>query len=474
MEKRKGALTAPVIARLIGQVRAGRAKERELPVGSVPGLYIDLGRPAWTFRARRPDGRPGRMKIGSVDLSGKENGKPVKGGHLSLAGANVVAAEQQHLVALGRDPFAEHVTEKERRRVVAIEKAASTFSAAAAQFVKEHKVPRKNRKPRNWGEVARILGLDYVDGSEPTLRKGGLAERWKDKPLGEIDGHDIYSLIDEARRRGIPGMGRSNAGISDARGRHLANALGGLFGWLHEHRKIVVNPTLGVWKPPAPAARDRVLNTKLDVRRADELRWFWSSCEKLAEPWGALLKLLLTTGLRRDEGAQLQWKELSDDFSTLRLDGSRTKNGRPHELALPAMVQQILRGVKRIERSPFVFTGLTGKTPVSGWSKIKTRVDELMLAEARKERDDDIEPWVVHDLRRTAASTMQHLGVRVEVIERALNHISGSFSGVSGTYQRDPLSDEVRAALARLAEHIERAVSGKSGSKVVPIHKTRA
>jgi len=64
---------------------------------------------------------------------------------------------------------------------------------------------------------------------------------------------------------------------------------------------------------------------------------------------------------------------------------------------------------------------------------------------------------------------MQYLGVRVEVIERALNHVSGSFGGVSGTYQRDPMTDEVRAALERWASHIEGIISGKAAAKVLPL-----
>jgi integrase len=468
MAKAKVALTAAAVARLKGP--------REIPDGGCPGLYLairETGSRGWNFRYRRPDRRPAKLVLGSVDVKGKENGgEPVIGGHLTLAAARVLATEARRLVALGRDPGAEHLADKERRRVVAIERTAKTFAAAAAQFIREYKIPRKNRPPRGWGETARILGLNITaDGGEPTLIEGGLAERWRDKPVSEITGHDIYGLIDEARRHGIPGMGRSNKGISDPRGRRMADVLGGMFGFLLQHRRIVVDPTIGMWRPPKPAARSRVLNTKPDVRRADELRWFWAATGKLAEPRGALLKCLLICGARRDELGELRWSELSDDLSMLRLDGSRTKNGRPLELALPPLVQDILRGIKRVEKSPYVFTGGTGKTPVSGWSKIKDRLDELMLDLAREERGKDatIEPWVVHDLRRTAASTMQYLGVRVEVIERALNHVSGSFGGVSGTYQRDPMTDEVRAALERWASHIEGIISGKAAAKVLPL-----
>ena len=56
-------------------------------------------------------------------------------------------------------------------------------------------------------------------------------------------------------------------------------------------------------------------------------------------------------------------------------------------------------------------------------------------------------PWRLHDLRRTAASGMARLGVNLPVIERVLNHVSGSFGGIVGVYQRHEFQDEKRSAL---------------------------
>jgi integrase len=415
--------------------------------------------------------------LGKTDLSRAENGgDPVIGAPLSLSAARRLASQCKHRVALGHDPAADYFAERDRRRVVALEKAASTFASAVRQFVDEYKVPKKGRKPRGWQEGARILGLDYpADGGEPTEVKGGLAERWREKPISEIDGHDIYAIIDEARRRGIPGMKRRTEGISDNRGRKVHAELSRLFGWLVAHRRIATDPTLGVWHPAAPPARSRVLNTKPDVRHADELRWFWAATGQLPEPWPQLLRTLLICGCRRDEVSEMRWSELSDDLAMLHLPGSRTKNGLPHDVALPPLVQGLLRSVRRVEGSPFVFTGVTGKTPVSGRSKIKRRLDELMLIEAHKERGDDatIEPFVVHDLRRTCASGMGDLGIPVDVVEKCLNHVSGSRGGIVGVYNRSELIPERKAALERWAAHVEGIVSGRA-ARIVPLKKRRA
>jgi hypothetical protein len=115
------------------------------------------------------------------------------------------------------------------------------------------------------------------------------------------------------------------------------------------------------------------------------------------------------------------------------------------------MVRDLIKSVKPIAgNANFVFT-TTGATPINGWGKVKKRLDAALKP---------AQPWRLHDLRRTAASGMQRLGVRSEVIERALNHLSGSFRGVAGIYQRDPMTADVQAALERWAGHLERITSG--------------
>src|SRR5262245_15068663 len=274
-------MSKPMTVAAVVRLKPGEIR-REIPDGGCPGLYLVLqpsGAKAWALRFRRPGGKPAKLTLGTCDSTGRENkGEPAVGGHLTLASARRLATEVRRQLALGNDPAVAWLAEKRRRRVIADEKAANTFAAAARKFIDEHTVSKRGRKPRRWRETARILGLDYpIDGAEPTEVPGGLAQRWRDKPIAEIDGHDLYSVIDEARHRGIPGVERRNEGISDARGRKMADALSPLFGSLHAHRRIAVDPSIGVWRPPPAASRDRVLNARADVRRADELRWFWSA-----------------------------------------------------------------------------------------------------------------------------------------------------------------------------------------------------
>ena len=61
----------------------------------------------------------------------------------------------------------------------------------------------------------------------------------------------------------------------------------------------------------------------------------------------------------------------------LRRGGSRTKNGRAHTVPLSPLVRELIACVKAKPDSPFIFT-TTGTTPVSGWSRMKDRLDAAM------------------------------------------------------------------------------------------------
>jgi integrase len=300
--------------------------------------------------------------------------------------------------------------------------------------------------------------------AKPSCAKGGLAARWADSPVASLDGDDIWATIDEARQRGIPGAERRNPKPSEARARAVAAALSGMFAWCRERRIIKTNPCAEIDRPKAPKARDRTLS-------AEEIRWFWRACAGANEPFGAIFRLLLLTGARLNEVAGMARGEVDADGETWRLPGERTKNGKPHLLTLSPLAQAILAEVK----SPlgrFVFS-TTGQSPVSGWSRAKRRLDAAMLKVARKERGKGatIAPWVLHDLRRTCVTGMAELGIRPDLIELVVNHVSGSRGGVAGIYNRSQQLPERRAALERWSTHVENLVAGRSAN-VIDLRKS--
>jgi integrase len=163
----------------------------------------------------------------------------------------------------------------------------------------------------------------------------------------------------------------------------------------------------------------------------------------------------LLTGCRLNEVAQMRRAELSDDGAVWTIPGVRTKNHREHRLVLPPQARAILAAVPTT--GDLVFT-TDGQHPVSCGSKIKQRLDAAMQTSL----------WRLHDLRRTTASGMARLGVALPVIERVLNHLSGSFAGIVAVYQHYQFEPEKQAALERWAAHIESLIEGRP-AKVIPL-----
>jgi integrase len=160
----------------------------------------------------------------------------------------------------------------------------------------------------------------------------------------------------------------------------------------------------------------------------------------------------------------MRWREIDLEKAVWTLPGERVKNGRTHSVPLSPRAIAILASLPRVAgETDFVFT-TNGRTAVSGFSKTISRLRAAL---------PDAPPFVLHDLRRSCATGMARLGVDLHVIERCLNHVSGSFSGIVGVYQKFKFEDGMRRAMDAWAAHIERLVSGDVASNVVELVKAR-
>jgi integrase len=249
----------------------------------------------------------------------------------------------------------------------------------------------------------------------------------------------VIEVIDRVVDRGAP-----------VAARRLHAYLHRLFRWCVGRGIIEANPMADLPKTGSETRRDRVLTD-------DEVVAVWKAADTIGWPFGPAVKLLILTAARRDEIRSLRWSEIHGD--EIRLEGVRTKNGEPHMIPLSAAALRLIENVPRIADSDYVFT-VTGETPISGFSKTKTELD----------KEAGLTDWRFHDLRRTAATGLQRLGVNLQVIEAALGHISGSRAGVVGIYQRHSFDAEKRVALDAWSRHIQMLVEGKPAA-VVPMRK---
>ena len=378
--------------------QAGDPRKRvEIPDAGKPGLYLVI--------------QPSRKKSWAVRYRFKGQAKKLTlDGFPSLGTARKLAQEALDVVAEGSDPAAE------KRAKKYADTSSDLFSAVAADFVERH--------------AKRNTRASSVRLTEQWLNKDVLP-RWGNKRVQDITKRDVLDLLDAVIDRG--------GGLSANR---VLAVIRKLFNWAVQRGVITVSPAAGIKPPLAEQSRDRILSD-------DEIRWLWLAGDKVGYPFGSMAKMLLLTGQRRNEVAGMTWAELDLDKKLWTLPGGRTKNDEAHEVPLSDPALAVIASLPRIKSDKgFLFT-TNGTTHVSGYSRAKAVIDKGMLDIAREERglEAEIPRWTFHDCRRTAVSGMARLGISLPVIEKTVNHSSGSFAGIVGVYQRHSFANEKRNAL---------------------------
>jgi integrase len=204
------------------------------------------------------------------------------------------------------------------------------------------------------------------------------------------------------------------------------------FTWCVRHSLLDQSPMQNMPAVQIGKPRTRVLPE-------DELRAVWTTARSLATPFHAIVALLCLTGARRGELSRLEWTWVGDD--TIIFPASVTKNGREHRIPIGPEAQNHFAAARKMDGSPYVFPAARQRsertTTINGWSKAKARFD----------KECGVSGWTLHDLRRTFATNLQRLGVRLEVTEALLNHVSGTRSGIVGVYQQHQWQSEKREAI---------------------------
>lgn len=210
--------------------------------------------------------------------------------------------------------------------------------------------------------------------------------------------------------------------------------------------KLASNPCRDAGRPAKPKARDRVLTE-------NEMAALWRVVDAQAEPWRSAVKLLILTGQRKSEVFEARRAEFDLKAGLWTIPAERAKNGAAHIVPLSEAARTVLEAIEEVPGSRLLFPADGNlENPASGISKAVERI----RAGVRAELSEDIAGWSLHDIRRTVATGLQRLGIRYEVTEAVLNHVSGSKGGVAGVYQRYGWADEKKAALGAWALEVER------------------
>ncbi|MDR7037981.1 integrase [Methylobacterium sp. BE186] len=362
------------------------------------------GNRTWVIRPPRSGGASKLHTLGSADT-------------IDLASARRSAQEKIAEAALGGDPT------KAKREARA--QAALTFGSLVDRYIADKEA--KGRRPSTVSNMRHHLKCHW--------------QPLHCRPLNAISRADLA-----VRHREL---------VSEC-GPHAADRarsiLSTFFVWAMAEGMANANPVTNTRTATVPTRRDRVLSD-------EELVAIWCACRE--DDFGRIVRLLILTGQRRDEVAEMRHTEIDLPTALWRLPPERTKNHRPHEIPLSAPALSIVSAASKRTGRDFLFG--EGEGPFSGFSKSKARLDERI----RTVREKDLEAphtlvsWRLHDLRRTVATRMADLGVLPHVVEAVLNHVSGHKAGVAGIYNRSSYRAEKQAALTLWAMHIEQLVKTK-------------
>jgi integrase len=391
-------------------VRKKKPDERKrVEIHDGRGLYLIIqptGAKSWAYRYR-VGGKSRKLTLGTFPA-------------IDVAQARSLCSAAALKTKAGGDPALEHKSALE---------ADDTFERIARLFIERYARP----KNRGWQQSARWLGLKPGEGDTLVRNGNGAIAKWGSRKISTIKRADVIHLLDGLVDKGKPiSANRTLAAVKK------------LFNWAEGRYGLIGNPCSRMEMPGTETARDRILSD-------DELVRVWKAAAERdiqsGSHFGSIIRLLILTGQRRSEVAGMKWSELDLPNKLWTIPRVRVKNDTEHTVPLSAEALAIIDRVPRVVSWNFAFTS-TGKLP-NNFSKAKVDIDKA----------SGVKDWTIHDLRRTVASGMARLGVQLPVIEKVLNHTSGSFAGIVGVYQRHSFADEKRAALDLWGAHVARLVA---------------
>jgi integrase len=399
------------------KIKAAIGKREEYRDKIVTGLSLrvtDRGHKSFVLTARYPlhPMNPTRRSLGDV-------------GAVTLAEAREKARSWLALLEKGIDPKIEVA----RQRAAQQRRQVNTFAAVAAEFLDRH-----GSKLAKSAEAKRIIEKEFV-------------KRWGTRPITDIEPAEVSAAIRAIVKRDAPYQAH--------------NALGyirRLFSW------AIGTNEFGIQVSPVAQIRPKdLIGERLARERTltdAELRAVWIAAGEMGYPYGPVFQLLIATGQREREIAEMSWGEIDLEKGMLTIPASRMKGARIHEVPLAPKSLALIESLPRWTGGDFVFTTTAGMKPVNGFSKAKTRIDKI----------SSVAGWVIHDLRRTVRTHLSALPVQDRVRELVIAHANQRLHKV---YDKHSFRDEKREALVLWEKRLMAIVEPPSSAAVADIEEAR-
>lgn len=365
------------------------SKRYEVMDAEAQGLGVrvnDKGRKTFILIARFPGGKhPVRRTLGTYDA-------------MSLAEARDEARRHNTLRRQGVDP-------REQRKQEQADREASSFAAVAEAYFKD----MKRLKLRRAKEVEADIRREFIS-------------RWGTRPIAEITRDDIRSVITHTVDSG-----------AFWKAHHLLSYASRLFNWAIENKSKLLKHSPCERMRPAKLIGPKQPRTR--ILNDGELRTVWKASDRINYPFGPFLRMLILTGQRRTEVAEARWSEIDLTKREWTIPAERMKAGAAHVVPLTDDVLAILKALPRFKHGEYLFSTTLGARPISGFSKMKARLDKAI---------GEAPPWVLHDIRRTMRTHLSALPVEDLVRELVIGHTQ---KGLHKVYDQHSYINEKRLAL---------------------------
>lgn len=389
-----------------------KPKSAQYKVADRDGMYVTVS-PAGTVTFRydyRLNGRRETLTIGRYGPDG-----------LSLARARERCLEARRAVADRRSPSQEK--QRQKRRLAE----AKTFGEFTVRWAIEARMADSTRSMRK-----SILDRDILPVFQNRL-------------LTEITADDLRDLCNKVKGRGAP-----------ATAIHVRDIVKQVYGFAILHGEKVANPAddVGPSSIATFVPKDRALSPS-------EIRIALSQMEYVASyPTIKLgLRLILLTLVRKSELIHATWDEVDFEKALWSIPKERMKASKAHNIYLSQQALDIMIALRTCAGGSRYLIPSRYDADKCMSNATLNRVTQLIVERAKANKLP-LEPFTVHDLRRTGSTILNELGFNSDWIEKCLAHEDGRSS--RGVYNKAEYAEQRRHMLQEWADMIDAWVAGKS------------
>jgi integrase len=392
---------------IIKKLEAPASGRLSIPVDECPGLALRVSKGAkvWSYLYRVKDQAPARITLGRWP-------------DLDLAGALDAALAARVKRAKGDDPAAERREARTQAKL--------SFVELCDRFCAEYGEARK--RPASVAEDRRLLSM---------------AQRaWAGRAASTIRQTEVVALLDNVTK------------TTPTQANRLRAVLSKCFVWGASRGLVAASPVAGTERPHrTETKRERRLSD-------DELRRLLA---ELADPLSLIetsqalcLRLILATACRPAEAAELPWAELdlaNPAGAVWRMPAKRSKSRHARAIPLSKLAVEIIEaaraeGAKRAGAAEYVFPS---------WKSTGSIQRHSVSASLLRLTRGHYEPFVPHDLRRTAASIANEDGASDAGLKALLGH--AATTGATVIYARGDHSKAARHAVELIEARLRKLMA---------------